>query len=59
MGQYLGIDFHRRRSVIVRMDDAREVVDWERVVNDPVEIARVVCDGPVGVPVAIEATYGW
>ncbi len=59
MGQYLGIDFHRRRSVIVRMNDAGEVLCWERIDNDPVEIARVVCDGEAGVPVAIEATYGW
>ena len=34
--QYVGIDLHRRRSVIVRMNDAGEVVEVSKIDNDPV-----------------------
>ena len=34
--QYVGIDLHRRRSVIVRMNDAGEVLGVAKVDNDPV-----------------------
>jgi hypothetical protein len=33
--EYVGIDFHRRRSVIVRMNQAGERLAVERVVNEP------------------------
>ena len=57
--QYVGIDFHRRRSVIVRMSGDGERLGVHRIVNDPCELSAVmtVCgDAP---QVVIEATYGW
>jgi hypothetical protein len=42
--QFVGIDLHRRRSVIVRMTDSGERLDIVRIVNDPItfglEIAK-------------------
>ena len=37
--QYVGIDLHRRRSVIVRMTSAGEVLQTVRVDNDPVALS--------------------
>jgi transposase len=57
--QYVGIDLHRRRSVIVRMDGEGEVVDCVRVENSvPALLEQVAKAGP-GAAVAVEATYGW
>ena len=57
--QYVGIDLHRRRSVIVRMDGEGEVLEVVRVENSvPALVEQVGKAGP-GAPVAIEATYGW
>ena len=45
--QYVGIDLHRRRSVIVRMDDAGEVRGVSRIENDPVALSMAVAEaGP-------------
>ena len=57
--QYVGIDFHRRRSVIVRKDAAGEKLSSVRVPNDPLAIAAVVADAGPEPEVVIEATYGW
>jgi transposase len=57
--QYVGIDFHRRRSVIVRVDGDGERLGLHRIVNEPSELAAVMAlcgDAP---EVVIEATYGW
>ena len=56
--EYVGIDLHRRRSVIVRMDEEGEVLGVVQVDNDPVEFALAVGAGP-DTEVALEATYGW
>jgi hypothetical protein len=37
--QYVGIDFHRRRSVIVRVNADGQKLATTRVVNDPLAIA--------------------
>jgi hypothetical protein len=37
--QYVGIDLHRRRSVIVRMTPAGEVLEIVRVDNDPMALS--------------------
>jgi hypothetical protein len=37
--QYVGIDLHRRRSVIVRMMPDGEVLETVRVDNDPVALS--------------------
>jgi Transposase len=57
--QYVGIDFHRRRSVIVRKNSAGEKLSSARVPNDPLAIAAVVADAGPEPEVVIEATYGW
>jgi transposase len=57
--EYVGIDLHRRRSVIYRMDQAGEKIDSVRVDNEPSEFAKAVSVAPVGSDVIVEATYGW
>lgn len=57
--QYVGIDFHRRRSVIVRKDDSGEVLSSQRLPNDPLMIAAAVAEAGPEPEVVIEATYGW
>jgi len=57
--EYVGIDLHRRRSVIYRMDQAGDKVDSVRVDNDPIQFAKEVSAAPAGSDVIVEATYGW
>jgi hypothetical protein len=57
--EYVGIDLHRRRSVIYRMDEAGEKIDSIRVDNEPSRFAKEVSRAPVGSDVIVEATYGW
>jgi transposase len=57
--QYVGIDFHRRRSVIVRMSAAGEKLSATRVANEPLAIAAAVAEAGPEPDVVIEATYGW
>jgi len=57
--EYVGIDFHRRRSVIVRKNAAGEKLGVVRVVNDPWVIAAAVAEAGPEPEVVIEATYGW
>lgn len=59
MGEYVGIDLHRRRSVIYRMDGSGEKIDCVRVDNEPWRFAEAVSAAPVGSDVIVEATYGW
>src|SRR6266550_2091701 len=57
--QYVGVDFHRRRSVIVRVSASGERLGLHRIVNDPFELAEVVSLCGEAPQVVIEATYGW
>jgi transposase len=57
--QYVGIDFHRRRSVIVRMDGEGTRLGLHRIVNDPLELQAVMALCGEAPRVVIEATYGW
>ena len=57
--EYVGIDLHRRRSLIYRMDQAGEKIDSVRVDNEPSHFAEAVSTAPVGSDVIVEATYGW
>jgi transposase len=57
--EYVGVDLHRRRSVIYRMDEEGEPLGCVRVENDPLGFAKEVSRAPVGSDVIIEATYGW
>lgn len=57
--QYVGIDLHRRRSVIVRMNEAGEMLGTVSIDNDPIALALEVAKAGPDPEVAIEATYGW
>ena len=58
--QYVGIDLHRRRSVIVRMTpEGERVGDAVRIDNDPFELARQIASWGESPEVVLEATYGW
>ena len=57
--QFVGIDLHRRRSVIVRTTDAGEVLETVRIVNDVDRLNSVIDRAGVDPEVVLEATYGW
>ena len=57
--EYVGIDLHRHRSVIVRMNEAGEVVGEARIDNDGMVLAGEVAKAGPAPEVAIEATVGW
>src|SRR5688572_8026288 len=57
--QYVGIDLHRRRSVIVRMTEAGERLDVVRIDNDPVALGLEIAKAGPDPEVVLEATYGW
>lgn len=59
-GQAVGIDLHRARSVVVRLDADGHRVGVDRVVNsDPGALVAAADRGGPGAPVALEACYGW
>jgi transposase len=55
----VGIDLHRRRSVIVRMTAAGERLETVRIDNDPVALALEIAKAGPDPEVVLEATYGW
>jgi transposase len=57
--QYVGIDLHRRGSVIVRMDESGETLQSVRIDNDPVALGLALAEAGPDPEVALEATYGW
>src|SRR6266487_1379828 len=57
--QYVGIDLHRRRSVIVRMTPQGEVLETIRIDNDPVALSLELAKAGPDPEVVLEATYGW
>jgi transposase len=57
--QYVGIDFHHRRSVIVRMSATGERLSVLRVPNEALAIANAMADAGPEPQVVIEATYRW
>src|SRR3954463_3575428 len=57
--QFVGIDLHRRRSVIVRMTAAGERLETVRIENDPVALALEIAKAGPDPEVVLEATYGW
>ena len=46
--QYVGIDFHRRRSVIVRLSGDGDRLGLHRIVNDPYELSAVMARCGIG-----------
>jgi hypothetical protein len=57
--QYVGIDLHRRRSVVVRMTDAGELLEAVQITNSPLALAEVMTRAGEHPEVVLEATYGW
>jgi transposase len=57
--QYVGIDLHRRRSVIVRRTPDGETLETVRIDNDPVLLAAELAKAGEHPDVVLEATYGW
>ena len=57
--QFVGIDLHRRRSVIVRMTETGEQLSLIRIDNDPVALALEIAKAGTDPQVVLEATYGW
>jgi transposase len=57
--QFVGVDLHRRRSVIVRMAESGERLETVRILNDPERLAAVMTRAGEAPEVVLEATYGW
>ncbi len=57
--QVVGIDLHRRRSVIVRMTEAGERLETVRIDNDPLALGLEIAKAGEAPEVVLEAAYGW
>ncbi len=57
--QIVGIDVHRRRSVLVRMTEAGQTLETVRISNDVDCLRRVMARAGESPEVVLEATYGW
>jgi hypothetical protein len=58
MGQYVGIDLHRRSTTIYRMAEGGEVLGIQKILSQPFELAQAMAAAgpePEGV---LESTYG-
>ena len=58
-GEYVGIDFHRRRSVVVRISPRGKRLSVVRIDNSPAALAEAVTAAGDRPQVVLEATYGW
>jgi hypothetical protein len=57
--QFVGIDLHRRRSVVVRTTESGEVLEATRILNDVDRLNSVIERAGEDPEVVREATYGW
>ena len=57
--QVVGIDLHRRRSVIVRMTEDGRKLETVRITNSPAALRREIAKAGQHPRVVVEATYGW
>ncbi|MDQ2710412.1 MAG: transposase [Actinomycetota bacterium] len=57
--QIVGMDLHRRRSVLVRMTEAGDHLETVRISNDPEVLGQVMARAGEAPEVVLEATYGW
>jgi len=57
--EFVGIDLHRRRTVLVRTTDAGEVLEATRILNDVDLLNGVIGRAGADPEVVLEATYGW
>jgi len=57
--QVVGIDLHRRRSVIVRMTEGGAPLEKVQIVNTPESLAMVMSRAGEHPEVVLESCYGW
>jgi transposase len=57
--QFVGMDLHRRRSVLVRMSETGEHLETVRILNDRDVLAEVMSRAGESPEAVLEATYGW
>ncbi|KZM68348.1 IS110 family transposase [Nocardia terpenica] len=57
--QFVGIDLHRRRSVIVRLDEAGNRIGVVKIANDPAVLTEQIRQAGPAPEVVVEACYGW
>jgi transposase len=57
--QFVGIDLHRRRSVIVRTTESGGVLEATQILNDADRLNSVMERAGEDPEVVLEATYGW
>jgi transposase len=57
--QIVGMDLHRRRSVLVRMTETGEQLETVRISNDPEYLRAVMARAGEAPDVVLEACYGW
>ena len=57
--QVVGMDLHRRRSVLVRMTADGRKLETARITNRAAELRRQIARAGVSPRVVVEATYGW
>jgi len=57
--QFVGMDLHRRRSVLVRMTESGQQLETVRISNDPEYLRQVMARAGEAPEVVLEATYGW
>jgi transposase len=57
--EYVGIDLHRRRSVIIRKNADGELLSKVHIDNDPLALTAAVAAAGPEPEVVIEATFGW
>ena len=57
--EVVGMDLHRRRSVLVRMTPDGRKLETARITNSPAELRRQIARAGKSPQVVLEATYGW
>jgi transposase len=57
--EVVGMDLHRRRSVLVRMTLDGRKLETARITNSPAELRRAIAGAGTHPKVVLEATYGW
>jgi transposase len=57
--QVVGMDLHRRRSVLVRVTQDGRRLGMARIVNSPAELRKAIAEAGEAPRVVLEATYGW
>ena len=57
--QVVGMDLHRRRSVLVRMTEDGRRLGMARITNSPQALPAQVAWAGTSPKVVLEATYGW